>query len=120
MLASTLIYAQDLKPEMAKPIENTVPAPGSKVAATAAVAPVPKMKFEVVETATQVTASPLTRDERSASADKNANGVLSAAQMKTLSGKAERPKQVAPVSDDNSAKPLPIAAPVILKVQENK
>lgn len=120
LCVTTLIHAQDIKAEIAKPIESTVPAPGSKPAATANVTPQPKMiELRKSENAVQETPSPYKVKN-----DTNPAASLSAENAKILAGKAERPKLTAPVAAldaPNVVKPqiLVPSAPVVLKQEDH-
>ena len=116
LCVTTLVHAQDIKAEIAKPIESTVPAPGSRPAANTDLIPQPKMiEFKKSENAVQETPSPYTKVKN----DTNPVASLSAENAKILAGTAERPKQTAPVaaSDAPNLKPqtLLAPAPVVLK-----
>lgn len=116
LCVTTLVHAQDIKAEIAKPIESTVPAPGSRPAATPELMPQPKMiELKKRENAVQETPSPYNKVKN----DTNPAASLSAENAKILAGKAERPKQTTPVAalDAPNVKPqiLVAPAPVVLK-----
>ena len=116
LCVTTLVHAQDIKAEIAKPIESTVPAPGSRPAATPDLISQPKMiELRKRENAVQETPSPYNKVKN----DTNPAASLSAENAKILAGKAERPKQTTPVAalDAPNVKPqiLVAPAPVVLK-----
>lgn len=132
---STMLYAQQeqIKAETAKPAASTVPPPGSKPALAPDMKPeVKNVQLQKSEAAVPATPSPLTREENMKAPQEkptlklinekevNTTPSLSADNLKTLNGTAEKPKQAAPASNEQNTKPLPIASPVVLKVQQNQ
>jgi hypothetical protein len=129
------IHAQEqqVKTEIAKPAEVTVPAPGSKPAMA------PDLKVDTKNNPTfkqsaaqpaltaptqvnndvQVT-TPLVKptvklvDEKAST-----TASLNAENLKTLNGTTERPKQAAALANDQNMKPLQLAAPAVIKPKEN-
>ena len=128
--ASTILYAQqqELKTETAKPVAATVPPPGSKPAVAAEVKPVTAPSLLRSENVVVAPPSPSTNDAQAATPvvkptlklvdDKAVTTTqsLTPDNIKTLNGTAERPKQTAaPAINEQNAKPLPIAAPAVIK-----
>ena len=117
LCATTLLHAQEVKAEIAKPAESTVPPPGSKPAATPDLISQPKMiELRKSENAVQETPSPYNKVK---SNDKDPVTSLSAENAKILAGKGERPKQLQQVTNELNAQPLPLSKPVVIKVKEN-
>ena len=124
LCATVLLHAQDIKnikAEIAKPAESTVPPPGSKPAATPDLISQPKMiELRKSENAVQETPSPYNKVK---SNDKDPATSLSAENAKILAGKGERPKQTTPMaaSDAQNVKPPILLAPVpVVLKQENQ
>ncbi|MBK8493561.1 MAG: hypothetical protein IPL50_00160 [Chitinophagaceae bacterium] len=133
--ATTIVYAQELKPEIAKPIEvkilpaaiDTKPSPVSELKPQ----PGPDPK-ETASSAVAETPSPLKKDEN-IKPNENAKTValtiegneatknLTAEQLKTLNGVSEMPKvkTAMPNTIDNSVRPVP-AKPAVGKVQQQQ
>jgi len=133
--ATTILYAQELKPEIAKPVEIKIP----PAAVDNKPSPVPELKpqpgadpKETASSAVSDTPSPLKKDEN-VKPNENAKTValtiegneatknLTTEQLKTLNGVSERPKVTAamPNTIDNSVRPVP-AKPVVGKVQQQQ
>lgn len=132
---STVAHAQqqELKTEIAKPASSSVPPPGTKPALAPDIKPELKNNppLKRSEQTVVATPSPLTRDEQVRAPQEkptvklvddkvSTTESLSAENLKTLNGTAERPKQATPLTNDQNAKPLPIADPAVLKVKENQ
>ncbi|MFZ1369716.1 MAG: hypothetical protein WAR78_05015, partial [Ferruginibacter sp.] len=77
------------------------------------------------------TASPLKRDTdikapqekptvKLSDGNENTTQSLSADNMKTLNGTAERSRQTVPLTNNQNAKPLPISKPAVLNTQGNQ
>jgi hypothetical protein len=120
---TSILYAQDVKAEIGKPIELKQPSP----------APVLKPQNAVAPTETAIVneaPSPFKKDEIKNKPDepKQINKTIDdgtainptgADNAKTGNGKTDKPKQIAlmPNSNDQSARPLPTTKPAILKKQ---
>lgn len=133
LFANILLQAQELKTETAKPVASAVPPPGSKPVLAADMKPdaknMPLKKSE--DAAPAATPSALTRSENIKAPQEKPKLILSddkevttrslsADEMKTLNGTFERPKPADRPSNDQNAKPLPIAKPAVVKEQQNQ
>jgi len=131
---TTLLHAQEkeLKTATAKPVAVTAPPPGTKPAMAATIQPDSKIKPSGIpgEPVT-ATASPLKRDTdikapqekptvKLSDGNENTTQSLSADNMKTLNGTAERSRQTVPLTNNQNAKPLPISKPAVLNTQGNQ
>ena len=127
--ASTIARAQskELKTDPSKPVVTTVPPPGTKPALAPDIKPDMKNETPLKQSEQQPVSapSPLSRDEQIKDplekpkvilADDKASTSqsLGAENLKTLNGTAERPKQAA-LTNDQAVKPLPPAAPAVIK-----
>lgn len=119
---TTIVYAQELKPEIAKPVEIKVSSTIDKTASS-----LPELKpqqgtdsKETASPAVAETPSPLKKEENKIPAENTktvalaidagmATKNLTAEQLKTLNGVAERPKATTAVPNtiDNSVRPVP-------------
>lgn len=133
--ATTVVYAQELKPEIAKPVEIKIApaAADNKPSSLPELKPQPGADSkETASSAVGETASPLKKDEN-VKPNENAKTValtiegnettknLTAEQLKTLNGVSERPtvKAAVPNTIDNSVRPVP-AKPAVGKVQQQQ
>jgi hypothetical protein len=132
--AATVSYAQQqqLKTDNSKPAASTVSPPGTRPVLAPDVKPEAKNTTPLKQSEqTEIAApSPLTREEQVTApqvkptlkiVDEKVSTTepLSAENLKTLNGTAERPKQTAPLTNDQAPKPIQITAPAV-KVKENK